>query len=286
MTALATLPGYAQPAPAGPSPILAQPEQFADHVWDRTHDGRSYRVFIKVIGTPGANGYPVLYLLDGNALFDALAQQRITAPQQPMILVGLGYPTGNRFDFTGRAWDYTPPQADGGPDPDPMKPERAGGGANAFYQWLDSTLRPEIARHWAINPQQQALYGHSYGGLFALHTLLQHPTAFRHWMIASPSTWRSAPQLQQGLQAFSLSPGQHPPSVLLLSGGQEQTQRQAHSVRAALASAAPSLTTLQQRLSQQLPVQLEVLPGQSHGAMIDAGLERGFQWLVDQLRTE
>lgn len=272
------------PVPEGPTPTLAYPEKISDQVWTMQHQDKSYRVFIKVIGQPPEDGYPILYMLDGNALMDTFAQNRLPLPRTPMILVGLGYPVQYRFDFTERAWDYTPPQEDGSPDIDPLKPERHGGGAETFYQWLAHTVKPKIAKEWSINQKKQALYGHSYGGLFAMHALLRHPDAFTDWIIVSPALWRSAPQINHGLAMLAKAPPTNTLNVLFLGGGNEQAGRQAQPERAALSANAPGFETIQQQLGR-LPgvhVQTQSIPGKNHGAMIDAGLEAGLQWLQAQ----
>ena len=38
-----------------------------------------------------------------------------------------------------------------------------------------------------MNPDQQSLFGHSFGGLFAIHTLYARPGAFHSIIAASPS---------------------------------------------------------------------------------------------------
>lgn len=277
----------AQPTPAAPptppAPVAAYPEHIADTIWDIRQDMHDYRIFIKVIGEAPASGYPVVYLLDGNALFDAFAQARIALPAGPMILVGLGYPTPYRFSMNERAWDYTPPRADGSPDPDPLKPERMGGGADAFYQFIENTIKPRVAQNWHINTGNQTLYGHSYGGLFALYSLLQHPQAFQQWIIVSPSTWRSGPILRPALQSFAMQASRIASRVLLLNGSREQTARDTLPERAVLAQSAPSFADIGSALSSRMPVQSMTLPGKNHGAMIDAGLIDGLTWLTKDL---
>lgn len=64
-----------------------------------------------------------------------------------------------------RAYDYTPKpsaefQAQG---------KYKYGGADQFIAFLNSELKPEIAKQFPINSQQQSLYGHSFGGLFVLY---------------------------------------------------------------------------------------------------------------------
>ncbi|MGP9812886.1 alpha/beta hydrolase [Rhodopseudomonas sp. NSM] len=150
------------------------------------------------VGPPaGAAGYPVLYLLDGNAVFGTAAEivgLRARRPDatgiSPAVIVAIGYPTDLPLDLDRRACDYTPPVA---VDDLPERPDGsqwgAVGGADAFLDFLLDTVRPLIARKIPVDPQRQALFGHSFGGLFALHALFTRPDAFTHYIAASPSIW-------------------------------------------------------------------------------------------------
>ncbi len=64
---------------------------------------------------PPQHGYPVLYILDGNATFPSAMNiaQSIGAGSaklglDPLIIVAVGYPQQKTFDVQKRAYDYTP----------------------------------------------------------------------------------------------------------------------------------------------------------------------------------
>src|SRR3546814_3999354 len=66
----------ARPAAAQSPPGYTMP---ATQTWDMTADsGKSYRIFVSFPseGKPPETGYPVLYVLDGNASFAAFAEAR------------------------------------------------------------------------------------------------------------------------------------------------------------------------------------------------------------------
>ncbi|MGH6633904.1 MAG: alpha/beta hydrolase, partial [Sphingopyxis sp.] len=63
------------------------------------------------------------------------------------------------------------------------------GGRDAFRDFLLGELKPAIAKRYAVHPVRQSLYGHSLGGLFALHLFYSHPGAFDTIVAASPSIW-------------------------------------------------------------------------------------------------
>ena len=63
-------------------------------------------------------------------------------------------------------------------------------------------LRDEIARRCPINRSRQALFGHSFGGLFVLYALAHAPEAFSHWIAASPSIFWEDGSLLPSIGAF------------------------------------------------------------------------------------
>lgn len=161
--------------------------------------GRRYELFVaRPTGEPPSpSGYPVLYLLDGNAVFGTAAEivgLRSRRPEAsgivPSVVVAIGYPTEAPLDLDRRAYDFTPPA-----DVTQLPPRPDGsawsaiGGADEFLDFIIGTVRPAIRRMFPIDMRRQALFGHSFGGLFALHTLFTHTQAFSHYIAASPSIW-------------------------------------------------------------------------------------------------
>src|SRR3546814_15077313 len=59
----------------------------------------------------------------------------------------------------------------------------------ALVTGVQTCALPAIEKRYAVDSRRQALYGHSLGGLFALHMLYSHPGAFRTIIAASPSIW-------------------------------------------------------------------------------------------------
>jgi len=73
-----------------------------------------------------------------------------------------------------------------------------------------------LAGRAPLDPADRALFGHSFGGLFALWLLFTRPDAFRHWIAASPAiTWEESFLLDH-LARFD--PGAHAPRVHLSAG--------------------------------------------------------------------
>ncbi|MFZ5394136.1 alpha/beta hydrolase [Acinetobacter seifertii] len=162
---------------------------------------------------PPQHGYPVLYLLDGNATFPSAVNiaQSIGAGStklglDPLMIVAVGYPQQKTFDVQKRAYDYTPKpssefQAQG---------KYKYGGADQFIAFLNNELKPEIAQQFPINSQQQSIYGHSFGGLFVLYHFFQKPDAFQRYFAASPSLWFDQGMLFQQLKHWQSQKSNHP----------------------------------------------------------------------------
>jgi len=159
------------------------------------------RVFLWVPPTPAPEaGWPVLYMTDGNAVIgtaiDALRAQACYPSGTNVgwgVLVAVGYPTDDAYDPFRRSWDLGPPPGQSYPPFWEGGAEvRTGGGAEMARFLLDD-VRPFVASKTQVNPDHQGLFGHSFGGLFALWLLFTRPDAFRHWIAASPAiTWEDS----------------------------------------------------------------------------------------------
>ena len=174
---------------------------------------------------PPQHGYPVLYILDGNATFPSAANiaQSIGAGSaklglDPLMIVAVGYPQQKTFDVQKRAYDYTPKpsaefQAQG---------KYKYGGADKFINFLNDELKPEIAKQFPVNSQQQSLYGHSFGGLLVLYHFFQKPNAFQRYLAASPSLWFDQGMLFQKLNHWQSQKQSNSPMLLTTVGTHEQ----------------------------------------------------------------
>jgi predicted alpha/beta superfamily hydrolase len=161
------------------------------HMWEMTSDGGEvYRIFVSFPTTEmPADGYPVLYVLDGNAMFAAFAEARRIQEFYDVgkaIVVGVGYPTDKAYD-TRRLNDYTPPLLDPPPAQWRRLAKYKSGGRDAFLDFLTGKLRTEIGKRYKVDLNRQSLFGHSLGGLLALHALYTRPQAFQSIVAASPS---------------------------------------------------------------------------------------------------
>ncbi|KRB80584.1 hypothetical protein ASE00_16165 [Sphingomonas sp. Root710] len=220
-------------APAAHSavqPAEASYTMASTQMWDMTAgNGEVYRISVSFPsqGEAPPNGYPVLYVLDGNAAFAGFAAARWIQEYQPvgkMIVVGVGYPTDKAYDQR-RLYDLTPAMLD--PPPQAWKDlsKYRSGGQDVFLDFLTGKLRTEIGRRFRINPERQSLFGHSLGGIFVLHTLFTRPQAFYSLVAASPSIeWNDQGILpEERAFAAQLTSGRirNPSRLLVVVGGRD-----------------------------------------------------------------
>lgn len=96
------------------------------------------------------------------------------------------------------------------------------GGADKFINFLNDELKPEIAKQFPVNSQQQSLYGHSFGGLLVLYHFFQKPDAFQRYFAASPSLWFDQGMLFQQLNHWKSQKQSNSPMLLTTVGTHEQ----------------------------------------------------------------
>lgn len=160
--------------------------QFEQHVLASSDGQRRYRI---TLARPKAampeQGYPVLYALDGNAALAALDDSVLAAMAGGdwPVVVAIGYDTDLYFDPQARSFDYTFTTL--------QLPEdgRAYGGAEPCWQLIEDRIKPLVQSRVQLNPARQTLWGHSFGGLFVLHVLFNHPDSYQGYVAADPSLW-------------------------------------------------------------------------------------------------
>lgn len=151
----------------------------------KSAQGREYRIMVSLPegDVPYTGGYPVIYLLDGNAYFPAFhAAKRAQKRLRGSILVAIGYPSDTPLDFERRAFDLSPP-----PPAERNTPPQ--GGQDLFLDFIEKRLMPEVAERFKVDQDQRSLVGHSFGGMFGIYTLFTRPELFQHVVAVSPTLW-------------------------------------------------------------------------------------------------
>lgn len=137
----------------------------------------------------GAVKYPVVYVLDGGVLLNAVATTM--AYQSPaympeMIVVGIA----NREN---RTRDLTTSKVAHHHD----RPVEESGGAANFSRFIGEELIPYINKTYPTTPYR-TLIGHSYGGLFTINMMMNHSHFFKNYIAIDPSmAWDDQRLLKQ-----------------------------------------------------------------------------------------
>lgn len=177
------------------------------------------------------------FVVDGNAYFYTavdIARRMQYLNNTRTVVVGIGYPiTHAVYDFR-RGPDLTPASPDGNYE---MPLDRNGnprtdisfGQAKEHLEFIQNEVMEYVYNTLLPVPElktgRKALYGHSYGGIFALYALFTAPTLFNTFIAASPIVWWNRNFLVTDLeppfreQKVSLSPQ---PSLLMTHGHCQQ----------------------------------------------------------------
>ncbi|KAK3390002.1 Alpha/Beta hydrolase protein [Podospora didyma] len=161
-----------------------------------------------------------MYVLDGNAMGMTAAEgfkrrQPVSFGQPDSVVVSIGYPlTDQVYDFTNRFIDYKPPL------PTPENQQGTRSGADAFINFINGALRPFVRETVFPNVEftRDAVFGHSFGGLFVVYALIAYPEMFDTYLSASPALEvQNASILDMVTARFGVADTSPPASVSIMS---------------------------------------------------------------------
>lgn len=247
-------------------------------------EGEDYRILVyRPEGAPPPQGWPVVYTVDADRTFATMAdfvraqgRNPDATGVLPMVVVGIEAAVDGR---TRRARDFTPASA---------APAPGEGGAEAFFGFLEATVKPTVARIAAIDPARQALFGHSYGGLFAIYAATAHPNAFAAYVAASPSLWWN----REAMMRANLRPlAAARPRVLITAAEYDQaddplTERPGHMEKLHERHMVDNAKAFAARLAEAgLPAEVVVFPGETHGSVIPGAIARAVRVISHEFRS-
>ena len=174
-------------------PGLLQTLNFVTHQAfhsDFLPDDRDVTIFLPPGYEASDERYPVLYLHDGQNLFDPEAafvkgqHWRVgetatalieSARVPPLIIVGINNTGARRLHEYTQTYDR----------------RRGGGGAQAYGHLIVRELKPFVDARYRTLPDaaNTGLGGSSLGGLVSLYLGLEHPDVFSKLAVMSPSVW-------------------------------------------------------------------------------------------------
>jgi predicted alpha/beta superfamily hydrolase len=228
---------------------------------------------------PPPGGFPVLYVLDGDALFAPAAEllRHHAGAASPAVVIGIGYPG----DTNRRDQDYTLPFA---------AAPAGTGGADAFLDFIEQELMPAVARRFPVNPARRAIFGHSYGGLLVLHSFFTRPALFHRCVAASPSIWWGGGTVLAEERAFRAQPpeGAATLGLMITTGGLEGAGRpgMTEAERAAWTQARPDgngreMVDRLAALGDHAPaLDFVEFPGETHSSVVNPAIERSLPFAL------
>ncbi len=175
-----------------PREHTASPQvQVLDAAFEMPELGRTRRIwlYLPLNYATSKERYPVLYLHDGQNLFDAfysftdewgvdetLDEMAQTGGPQ-VIVVGIEHGGEERIN------ELTPYK----------NPEYGGGDGQKYLQFIVQDLKPYIDAHFRTKtePEHTGIGGSSLGGLISLYAAAHYPQVFGKAMVMSPSLWFS-----------------------------------------------------------------------------------------------
>ncbi|RFM32581.1 alpha/beta hydrolase-fold protein [Chitinophaga silvisoli] len=131
--------------------------------------------------------YFVAYVLDGgrNKFLEVagIAQSMNSIPDLKMQIPELIIVS---IENTDRTRDFTPTHSLNYLDAENIAAFNSSGGANAFKAFIEKELIPQIDSSYRTL-SKNLIIGHSLGGLFAIHCLLESPGLFNFYILIDPS---------------------------------------------------------------------------------------------------
>ncbi|HEM8661709.1 TPA: alpha/beta hydrolase [Klebsiella aerogenes] len=237
---------------------------FSVNQFDSADGARHYRVWTAIPNKAAPpTGYPVLYMLDGNAVMDRLSDElfKQLAEQSPPVIVAVGYQTNLPFDLNGRSYDYTPAVRKN----NETYAGRKSGGSEDFRQLLETRIAVIAEQGLHINPQRRALWGHSYGGLFVLDSWLSS-SYFQSYYSASPSLGRDNFSLLNRIT--TVTPASYcAKKLVVMEGSATPGDKRDSNADRVLTKVNTAMTTLKEK---GVDAAVWDFPGQGHGPMFNA----------------
>jgi predicted alpha/beta superfamily hydrolase len=187
----------------------------------------------------GTRAYPVLYLTDGDrqightaATVDFLARE---GRMPEVIIVGIN----NTTRGADRTRDLTPTHIErmGGVNGGFATP--TSGGGERFLDYIATEVIPYVEKNYRTQPFR-VFAGHSFGGLFALHTFFTRPALFNGVIAVSPTlTWDNR-YVYRSATEWVKKAGDRPVTLVMSVGNEgEELDREFDALKALLEKSGP-----------------------------------------------
>ncbi|MGB3454869.1 MAG: alpha/beta hydrolase-fold protein [Litorimonas sp.] len=179
--------------------------------------------------------YPVLVVLNGDRQFRNVVQAsqgvQLSGQVEPVIVVGVAYPEADYADaeaqglsplaywYQRRALEFTPTRDDAldAAESEQYRIAVRSGGAERLRRALREDILPTVARDYRMDGTL-ALYGFSYGGLFAADEMLRPDRMFSRYGLGDPTLNWDGDYIARQVQARGEAGGDLPVRVFLSAG--------------------------------------------------------------------
>ena len=162
---------------------------------DILNEERPYQIYLPSDYDESGAPVSVIYLLDGDGHFHHTTGIVSFLKRQGRIPNCMVVSIPNTTD---RTRDLTPTIK---LDMDALKEMSTAGGADKMLSFIKDELIPHIDKTYNTSPFR-ILTGHSFGGLFAVHSLLNEPELFNAYISISPSMWWDNQNLVTQAESF------------------------------------------------------------------------------------
>lgn len=249
------------------------------HLISSSNVNQEFRIFVALPHTYASldKAYPTLYMLDANGFFGTIAEtvRSLTMLNEisEIIIIGIGYSVNTVTETLGfRTRDYTPTRVDSWYKDVSLSnaPEyRGSGGASHFLRFIREELIPFINTTYRTIPKDDAIFGFSFGGLFALSVLFDQPDTFTRYIIGSPTVWWDESVILNREQDFAAKNTDLSAKVFLSVGSCESER---------MVTGMQTLTKiLQDRNYNNLELTTLIFEGETHTSVAPATISRGLR---------
>lgn len=235
-----------------------------------------------------AQTYPAWYFTDANRSFPMVANIaslfEIPRPDSPqVVIVGIGYQIRDMADWGAwRTRDLTPtnnPKIDKNwknllASISGRTYEVRSGGASIFLEFIIKELIPFVERNYRVSRTERGLGGYSYGGLFTLFSLFNHPEAFNWYFAGSPSLEYDNGILFQQETDFAAKHTNLDARVFMSVGGKEGS--------ATIENMKKMTDRLRSRKYGGLKLETNIFPDEDHRSCYPSAIMRAFRVLLSK----